>query len=756
MLRKLSCFLLMLLAFLLLASCASMSSRASETVQVSFDRSAVPSSMLEFAANEIAYSIEATGLIMIDDDAVWKILFSGIDENLGEQAYEIEVLDKVISIKGGDLRGLMYGGLEVAEQIRLGKGLEAVCNTSEEPYILYRSIMPQVPVDMRSPSYTSTGDSGQLNIANVWNLDFWKRTFDDMAKNRFTTYMLRNLCLFPSMVQVEGYEEVALDDVWATTIPFDNSYSGNCSDVVRPEHWESYEIVKRITMDEKIIFWREVMAYAKSRGIDFIVEIGHLYTYAEHGKYGIDNNPDNEVTKDYYRKSMEAMIETYPDLYGVVVYPGENMGWDNSPEGYAKNMDWLHDVYVGAINEGLKNTPQRDFRLLLTCSVTEKIWKQFSDCLGTVDFVGDYTGVHMYATSEPKEWQKDVSTLPQDARIWLNFRNEDCFNMRWGDPDFIRDFMLNMPRERMAGFRTGSSGYFFGMDYSSTDSELYGKQHYLEKHWFNFLLIGRLSYDPKLSNERVFALFSDHFDGMKCISDLYEATAAAGKIIPQVHKIYYQDNGDYTWFVEGSWSHPSTFGYLDIKRWMKSNNTFPYGDAMSIEEYAVRVSSGETVNSDKQTPVQVSEALKGYSQKVLQLTSSIRNDVKVEKKLDIRGKDYWNLVSDNEAMAYLGLYYSEKILGAVDLRIFNETKDETYHESSVAHLEKALEHWNEYAAIISRNYVPQQLSRVGYFNVLEITKSVAEDIELARTWKPRDIQSSYHAPTKNDYFGNSK
>ena len=91
----------------------------------------------EFAADEISSSLAKDGIGISDDNSSWIIRFADIDESLGEQAYRVEVLGKVIEITGGDERGLMYGGLEVAEQIRL-YGVDNVSSSEAVPYVLQR------------------------------------------------------------------------------------------------------------------------------------------------------------------------------------------------------------------------------------------------------------------------------------------------------------------------------------------------------------------------------------------------------------------------------------------------------------------------------------------------------------------------------------------------------------------------------------------------------------------------------------------
>ena len=705
----------------------------------------------QFAAGDIMDALVKSNAQIVDSNAEWTIRFAEIDNSLGEQSYHIEVFGKVIEITGGDERGLMYGGLEVAELIGL-YGLENIREQYGSPFVRNRGILCPVPMDMRSPSYNTPGTAGQLNIGNVWEMDFWHEYLDNLARNRYNEIQVWTVNSFASLVKVEGYEDIALDDVWRTTVPLDDSFKGDLTNAIRPEDWNNHEVVKTMTIEEKIAFWQEVMSYAKDRGIDFLFLFRHLYTYAEEGKYGITNDTENPVLKDYLGKSMKAFIETYPDLIGVGLNPGENMGWDNSTEGYDRNLQWMHDVYVPYINEALESTPERPFQVMLQCIDKPLYAEMYSDLNCDLSFVRQYTSVHMYATSTPQDCFQYVEMLPEGTGLWLNFRNEDCFDMRWGDPDFMIEFVNNMPADKILGCVTGSDGYFYGRDYSSTDPDFQG-QLYMQKHWYNYMLLGRLMYNSDMDKERIFDIFSDHYDNMNGVEILFEATSEAGKIIPQVHQIYFQDNGDYTWFVEGCWSHPSTFGYLDVKRWMKSNNPFKDGNVMSIEEYAIRLATGDDSPYTTQTPQEVSDTLAGYGNDVLKRVGQIHEEVKPSRKMPFAEKEFWALVSDDEAMAYLGLYYSEKILGAVDLRVYNETKDTKWQDSSVSHLEKAAEYWQKYAAIISANYVTQHFSRVGSYSVDKVTEGVLADIEVAKTWKPKKITSSYNPPSKSEYFG---
>ena len=692
----------------------------------------VSSPQTQFAADEIANALSCEGIGVSDENPEWTIRFAEIDVSLGEQSYRVEVFGKIIEITGGDERGLMYGGLEVAEQIRL-YGIENVKESNGEPNICERGVKLNLCLDMRTPTYSGMGDSEQLNIETMWDMGFWHEYIDELARNRYNALSLWSLNPFPSMVKVPEYPEVALDDVWRTTVPFDDSYNGTATNLVRPEHWENYEVVKKMTIDEKIAFWQDVMQYAADRGIKTYIITWNIYTYGEHGKYGIDTDVYNEVTKDYFRASVRAMMETYPLLAGIGVTAGENMIWDPGME--VVNETWLWETYGLGIQDVLEKDLGREFKLIHRLHLAEfdliyDIWKDFK---GTLEICENYINAHMYATTTAKDGASVLSQMDSEGKLCLVLRDDDFYNYRFGDVDFVREYIANFPDHERIDVLIGSDGFIPALDFTNKDTDACGKL-VIQRQWFTYGLWGKMLYNPELGNDFFLAVLDHHFN-TDC-SALMNAMAAAGKIIPQIDKQYYV-NGDATWYPEASWSNPSTFGYLNIQRWMRSTNTYPYGHVMSISDYAVAKSKGE-VETDLMTPLEVSECLKEASSVALESVSSAYS-VDMSGMSDARRREYLAFVSDQEAMAYLGLYYSEKIIAAVEMRILNETSDESYRQSAISHLKSALDYWKSYAEIQTAKYNAQRFCRQGYVDLNDITRSVENDINLAEKWRIKKL-----------------
>ena len=404
----------------------------------------------------------------------------------------------------------MYGGLEVAELIRIG-GLDAIQDMQQSPYMAMRGTKFNIPLDVRTPSYTDPCDAAQQNIAEMWNFDFWKNYIDSLASHRYNFVSLWNLHPFPSLVKVPDYPDVALDDVQRSTVEWKEYYSGTGTGFDAPEIINNVEILKRMTIEEKIAFWQKVMRYGKERNVDFYFVTWNTFVYGTGGKYGITDSVDNETTIDYFRKSVKQMFLTYPDLAGIGLTPGENMR--SKPRGprasSKKKEDWLFATYGQGVLDAAAALPDRKMTLIHRqhMSGALEIADRFKPLLDhdTVDFIFSfkYAKAHvMSCTTQPyhEGFVRDIQSRGDLKTIWT-LRNDDNYYFRWGAPDFVREFIQNIPYDVSRGFYYGSDQYIWGREFLSLDPET-PRQIEVDKHWYHWMLWGRLGYDPKLGNDR--------------------------------------------------------------------------------------------------------------------------------------------------------------------------------------------------------------------------------------------------------------
>jgi hypothetical protein len=168
----------------------------------------------EFAVEEIRREAEARGMTLGDDANATRIVLTvGKEGNDAAQSYSIRVQNdggrRVITVRGADAAGAMYGGLDIAEAIRTGT-LDSLKDSDHSPHIARRGIKFNIPLDLRTPSYTDCSDAAQANIPEMWEREFWTAFLDAMARHRYNVLSLWSLHPFPSLVKVPEFPEVAL------------------------------------------------------------------------------------------------------------------------------------------------------------------------------------------------------------------------------------------------------------------------------------------------------------------------------------------------------------------------------------------------------------------------------------------------------------------------------------------------------------------------------------------------------------------
>lgn len=652
-------------------------------------------------------------------------------KNAGTQAYSIRRKSAngrvTVAVLGADAAGAMYGGLDIAEAVRLGT-LDGVGDSDHSPRIERRGIKFNVPLDARTPSYSDNSDAAQNNIGEMWSLDFWHDFIDEMARHRYNVLSLWNLHPFPSLVKVAEYPDVALDDVKRTLVPMDDTFSHNGNDMVRPDMLTKLETVRKLPIADKIAFWRAVMTYAHNRGVEVYWFTWNIFTFGAEGKYGITPQQDNQKTIDYFRASVREMVLTYPLLDGIGITAGEHM--EERKDEFSKEK-WLWNAYGQGIVDARKLEPDRHFRLIHRYhqSSTEEImdaWKGYPD---TFELSFKYAIAHMYSSPSPQFIQPALPFITKEHRTWLTVRDDDIYSFRWGNPEYARAFIRNMPgQDKMAGFYMGPDGTVWGREFISTEPEK-PRELVIGKRWYSFMLWGRLSYDPELPDslfERTIAKRFPEVPG----SQMMQAWAEASKVFPEITRFFWGDI-DVRWFPEACLSHPKDAkGFYTVRDFVEGE-TMPGGGDISITDWRRRKLAGSPMNGV--TPAEVSDSLYKSSTATLRALAQLRQMQGDNKELRLT-------LGDMEAMAYLGHYYAAKIRGAMDLALYDKSGKVAERDSAVKNLQTALDYWKRYARTYTVQYQARQLyNRVGWVDIPGMIPKIEEDISIARLWVPGTV-----------------
>jgi hypothetical protein len=710
--------------------CPFVAAAQSGPVVISYDAASAP---LRLAAAEVRAACTGRGMQVSEsptDEAAKSsaslriVLRAG--KAAGPQSYSIRRRSREYLVTGADAVGAMYGGLDLAEAIRVGAPIE---NADKSPHILQRGIKFNIPLDARTPSYSDNSDSAQQNIPEMWSFDFWREFLDDMARHRYNVLSLWNLHPFPSIVKVPEYPDVALNDVMRTTVQLDDTFSHSGSDMVRPAMLRDLETVRKITIGEKINFWRDVMQYAKDRGIDVYLFTWNMFVFGAEGKHGITKSQTDLTTIDYFRKSVRETVLTYPLLAGMGITAGERL--ENRTDEFSREK-WLWKTYGEGIRDALRIQPSRQFRMIHRYHMTAQsdIMNEWKDYPGPFDLSFKYAIAHMYASTKPPFINAALPHLSPKLRTWLTVRNDDIYSFRWGDAEFAREFIRNIPGpDKVAGFYMGPDGYNWGREFLSTEPET-PRELVMKKQWYSFLLWGRLSYDPALEDARLESIVAHRFPQVDA-KRLMAVQAQASRIFPEITKFSWGDI-DLRWFPEACISHRKFRGFYTVRDFIKGV-TMPGTGNLDVMTWRKRFLAKEPMNG--KTPVEVAVALKSYAERTLSALPELR-------KLEGNNKELHLMLGDFQAMAHLGDYYAEKILAATELALFDATGVMPQRMAAVRHLEAAAEHWRRYADVYSRQYKPQLLNRVGYVDIPALIVKVNQDIDTAKSWTPRTIEEA--------------
>jgi hypothetical protein len=549
-----------------------------------------------------------------------------------------------------------------------------------------------------------------------------------MARHRYNVLSLWNLHPFPSLVKVPEYPDVALDDVMRTTLPLDDSFSHSGSDMVRPAMLRHLEVVKKMTIDDKIAFWRTVMEMAHDRGIDVYLFTWNIFTFGATGKHGITPKMDNSATIAYFRASVRETVKTYPLLAGMGITAGEQMKTDGGP---AAKEQWLWDAYGEGIRDALGPDPTRPFRLIHRFHMTDQgeILRAWENYPGPFDFSFKYAIAHMYSVPDPPFLKPALAKLAPDMKTWLTIRNDDIYSFRWADPSFARAFVKAIPGpDRIAGFYMGPDGIIWGRETSSPAPKS-PPETIISKQWLSFLLWGRLSYEPDLTDERIEQIVAARFPQLPG-SGLLATWSEASKVFPQITRFFWGDI-DLKWFPEACLSHPRHRGFHTVRHFVEGH-TMPASGILDILTYRERTLQHKTINEI--APPQVADALELHAKAALEGLEALRHSFTGRP-----GRELRLTLGDIEAMAHLGLYYAEKIRAATDLAFFDATRDEKTRQEAIRHAEMALGHWKKYSNVYASQYRPQLLNRVGFVDIPALTEKVAADVAIVRDWKPGTI-----------------
>jgi len=658
-----------------------------ETVGVFYNSNVA---QIKFAANDVKTALESKGFkvemnsisalnekytkkkiviaLALDAEVIKLLTTQGgtISTNLGEQAYGIRTTSspqKSYWVLGGDINGAMYGGLEIAENIKFN-GFKETYNSQESPAILKRGVKLNLPFDEKSPTYESNskGTSYQKAIPNVWDITFWESWFDEMARHRYNMVSVWNNHPFTSLVVLPDYPDLAIQDVTGF-----NGYS------------------KKMSIEEKIAFWRQVMTLAHSRGFEFLFFNWNVWVANADGKYGLANGVTTEANKIYMYKSMMKLLETYPELDGFGVTNGENKS----------NEDFLWAAYGKAMYDYSVKNPQRKLRFIHRWHQTNlsDIKATFSKLFElpnvTFDMSYKYSKAHLYSTPVPKHFDKGNNSkqlVDNNMKVWFTVRNDDFYYHTWGDPSFAREYIKGMTDygKNFAGFYIGSDGFCPTRTFFCKDSVSQGILE-VQRQWYMNMIWGRLAYNPQTSDQ-VFKNYMKLRYPNVSSDDLFTAWSNASSGIQKTTELLHEDfDLDFKWYPEACLTFK---GFATVDQFANAD-VGPGSLFCNIKNSAAGNCNG------KKSSYQLADEIEANALSALETVNKIKAEDNTELGVTL---------NNIRAMSYLSLYFAHKVRAAT-CKLAGQT------ENTITALGKAYSWWMKYTNLMDKMYEGQANQR---------------------------------------------
>ena len=268
----------------------------SQSVRISYSR---VSPQASYAARMLENALLKKGYSKKETKSDFEINLSINDTSLGSEAFSVSNNGKKITVIGGDDRGVIYGSLAVAEDIRNGIRLERIKPKKEKPNYSLRAIKFDLPWDTYRHS-----DALDLHLETCKDVNYWKAFLDMMAENRFNSLSLWNLHPYTFMIKPKNFPEAS---------PFNDA---------EMKEWQA--------------LFSSIFKMAKERAIDTYIIPFNIFVSPEFSKahnVNMDNlehdffvkGDTSEMVKRYTRECVTQMLQEYPEITGMGLTLGEGM-----------------------------------------------------------------------------------------------------------------------------------------------------------------------------------------------------------------------------------------------------------------------------------------------------------------------------------------------------------------------------------------------------------------------------------------------
>lgn len=602
------------------------------------------------------------------------------DPSLPPGAFAVTHHGTTTNLHASDGPGAMYLLLDLAEQTRHQQRWQRPAPQRVLPHYPWRAMKLNLPWF----SYRKH-EALQVHDAAMQRHDFWADLIDALAADRYNVLTLWSMHPWHLMVRLPDFPD-------ANDLP--------------PQEFARWQNL-----------WHFIFNRAHDRGMRTFILTWNIFvspalaksrnwaTYSIDWDYFGEGDTRDEVLA-YNRQSITAALNEYPNLTGIGICQSERMGGMLPHE----RLDWLHQAMIQGMR--IANRPaQLIFRVPHSMdrfsggSTSGPVEQHFRSVLNSLsDFPSPvyveskFNWSHGHSTPRLAMIHGGAMTdaltnPPPDNYLFIwTVRNEDMFQLRWANPDYIRDWIAHNSQPYVAGANIGAECCIPAQPFLESPSPHAWWKWEFQRQWPLMRAWGRLLHDPSTPDDHLARYLDLHYGHGS--AQLLPALAR-GSRMPLRLAAFFRSTWDFTLYAEGFLAPrqtPSRFiTILDLA------GPHPTLDPtwLSVDEFTA-AEAANALPPGKLTPAQLADDLEADARAIAQTLSTLADLPPTAAPLLV----------DCRAWAALSRYFAHALRAAIDLSRVRRASPAASPESTLAHTRHAIAAWDDLCAITSPQYPP--------------------------------------------------
>ena len=581
-----------------------------------------------------------------------------------EEAFVLHRFGSTIVVSGYDASGVLYGALELANRVSAAHALPASLDFEDHPSLKLRGFC----IGMQKPTITYEGAEYDYpytpkDFPFFYDKAAWTHYLDMLANERINTLYLWNGHPFTSLLKLPRYPE-------AQELP-------------------------EAQLEQNIAMFRWLTAEADRRGIWILqgfynIHLSHAFARAHHLPYHL--SAPNPLAIEYTRYAISEFIREYPHV-GLMMTLGEAL----SPH---QGAQWLTQAIIPGVKDGLAaihSDVEPPIVVRAHATDIDDDLKAATPLYSNIDTMFKWNGESLTWTNVRGPVLDRFKDLVAHSNVAVAnvhlLSNLEPF--RWGDPDFIRQIVLNFQRIGIAGVHVYPLRYW---DWPYSADNTTPRLQQSDRDWIWFDAWGRYAWNPNRDPEKEHAWwtdqFAERFGSKEAGEDLLRAYTLAGPCQPRLLPRIGITEGNRQAFALGM-TMPEL---IDAARYSPAQTLWT-GDAPRgerLDEYVAKEVKGEP--HEGETPIQVADESVTASAQALAAAEAAGPSVNKDQA------EYARTVDDMRAIHLLMLFYQAKTHAAEQVMLYGYDHNEAHLRQALPLLEQSVDDFQKLANLTNRTY----------------------------------------------------